>query len=141
MSSFLTPLLRSPGTTHRLVNRRNNAILASVVTTAVDSASRRRGLLGLDQMPEGQALIIAPCNAVHTWFMRFTIDVAFVTRNGELVKRCDAVQPWRMAVAWRAFATIELAAGVLRASETVKGDVVEIVPATSTHVKPYDNGP
>jgi uncharacterized membrane protein (UPF0127 family) len=132
MSSFITVLLRSPERPHRLVNRRNDAVVAKAVTTAVDSSSRRRGLLGLNEMPEGQALIIAPCYAIHTWFMRFAIDVVFVTKRGEVIKRCDAVSPWRMAVAWRAFAVIELAAGALRASETVKGDMVEIVPAETT---------
>jgi hypothetical protein len=71
MSSFLSSLLRSAATRHQLVNRRNNAVIASALATAVDSASRRRGLLGLDGMPEGQALVIAPCSAIHTWFMRF----------------------------------------------------------------------
>ena len=125
----MSPLLRSPQIRHQLVNRRNGAILANPVMTAVDSASRRRGLLGLDAMPEGQALIIAPCNAIHTWFMRFAIDVAFVAKSGEVVKRCDSVRPWRMAMAWRGFAAVELAAGVLAASDTLKGDVVETVPA------------
>jgi len=131
MSSFITPLLRSPQRSHRLINRRNNAVVATVVTTAVDSRSRRRGLLGLNRMPDGQALIIAPCNAIHTWFMRFDIDVVFVTRRGEVIKRVDTVSPWRMAVAWRAFAVIELAAGALRASGTGKGDIVEVVPEES----------
>jgi uncharacterized protein len=132
MSSFITALLRSPERSHRLVNRRNDAVVANVVKAAVDSSSRRRGLLGLDAMPDGQALIIAPCNAIHTWFMRFAIDVVFVTKRGEVIKRYDAVSPWRMAVAWRAFAVIELAAGALRTSETGKGDVVEIVPEERT---------
>ena len=130
MISFNNALLESRETTHRLVNRRNAAVLANVVLAAVDSASRRRGLLGLDQMPAGQALVIAPCNAIHTWFMRFAIDVVFVAKSGEVVKCYRALRPWRMAIAWRgAFATIELAAGTLGVSETVKGDFVEIVPA------------
>ena len=112
------------------MNRRNAAVLASVVRPAVDSASRRRGLLGLDHMPDGQGLIIAPCNAIHTWFMRFAIDVVFVARSGEVVKCRAAVQPWRMAIAWRgAFATIELAAGTLQRCDTVKGDVLDLAPA------------
>jgi uncharacterized membrane protein (UPF0127 family) len=127
MISFNNALLESRETTHRLVNRRNGAVLASVVRAAVDSASRRRGLLGLDQMPDDQGLIIAPCNAIHTWFMRFAIDVVFVARTGEVMKQYEGVGPWRMAFAWGAFAVIELAAGRLRASETVTGDVVEIV--------------
>jgi uncharacterized membrane protein (UPF0127 family) len=129
MSSFISPLLREPETAHRLVNRRTGAVLANPVVVAGDSASRRRGLLKLDAMPAGQALILAPCNAIHTWFMRFAIDVAFVTKSGEVVKRCDTVKPWRMAMAWRGFAAIELAAGTLHTSATMKGDVVEIISA------------
>jgi uncharacterized membrane protein (UPF0127 family) len=125
----MSGLLRSPETPHQLVNRRNGAVLANPVVTAVDSASRRRGLLGLAAMPTGQALIIAPSNAIHTWFMRFPIDIAFVAKNGEVVKRCDAVRPWRMTMAWRGYAAIEFAAGVLAASDTLKGDVVETIPA------------
>ncbi len=128
MSSFKNALLLTRKTSHRLVNRRTEAVLAPIVVAAIDSASRRRGLLGLNGMPDGEALVIAPCNAIHTWFMRFAIDVLFVRKNGEVVKRYDAVRPWRIALAWRAFAAIELAAGTLRASETVPGDVVEIVP-------------
>ena len=111
------------------MNLRNQMVIASSVAVAADSASRRRGLLGLDAMPDGQAMVIAPCSAIHTWFMRFAIDVAFVARNGQILKCCDAVQPWRMALAWRAFAVIELGGGTLEASKTVSGDVVHLVPA------------
>jgi len=125
----MSPLLRAPERSYRLVNQRTGAVLADPVKAAVDSASRRRGLLKLDEMPHGQALIIAPCNAVHTWFMRFSIDVAFVTRGGEVVKRCDDVRPWRMAISWRSFAVIEFAAGTLHTSDTRKGDLVGIIDA------------
>jgi uncharacterized membrane protein (UPF0127 family) len=129
MSTFMSPLLHARGTPHRLVNRRTSGVLAGVVVAAVDSASRRRGLLGLERMPDDQALIIAPCSAIHTWFMRFPIDVLFVTRTGKIVKRCDGVRPWRLAIGWRAYAVVELAAGSLDAA-TRKGDIVEIVPAS-----------
>ena len=84
--SFFSPVLRTPAAKHRLVNQRNGVIVAEAVVAAFDSASRRRGLLGLDAMPAGQALIIAPSNAIHTWSMRFAIDVAFITRSGRIVK-------------------------------------------------------
>ena len=84
--SFFTPIQRAPSTPHRLINQRNGVIVAETVITAFDSASRRRGLLGLDAMPAGQALIIAPSNAIHTWSMRFAIDVAFITKAGRIVK-------------------------------------------------------
>lgn len=80
---------------------------------AFDSASRRTGLLEHDAWPQGEGLVIAPCQAVHTVGMRFPIDVLFVRRDGTVEKVGTRVKPWRIAGAWRAFAVIETAAGAL----------------------------
>jgi uncharacterized membrane protein (UPF0127 family) len=82
-----------------------------------------------DSLPEGSALIIAPSNAVHTIGMRFSIDIAFVRRDGSIVKMYKALRPWRMAAAFRAFAVVELAAGALDAAGTIAGDTLVVVPA------------
>jgi uncharacterized membrane protein (UPF0127 family) len=71
-------------------------------------------------------MIIAPSNAVHTFFMKFPIDLAFVGRDGRVRKVQEAVRPWRMAAALRAYAVIELPAGVLRRTDTVVGDTLVI---------------
>ena len=125
---FLRPLLRS-GPPSWLQNVRNQQVLARRLITAFDSRSRRSGLLGRERFDDDHAMIIAPSNAIHTFFMRFPIDVAFVTRGGRVVKACHAVKPWRIAGAFRAFAAIELPAGTLRRSETIAGDILEIVRA------------
>jgi uncharacterized membrane protein (UPF0127 family) len=96
-----------------------------VIEAAVDSESRRRGLLGRDSFPAGHAIVLAPSNAIHMFFMRFPIDVLFVRRNGEVVRVAANVRPWRIAVALRAYAAIELPAGTIEQSGTRKGDVVE----------------
>jgi uncharacterized protein len=126
MKSFLSPLVRSSAAGYALTNTRNNRIVADTLLTAFDSASRRRGLLKHESLPDGQALIIAPSNAIHTFWMRFAIDIAFVTRDGCVVKVCSAVMPWRIAVAWRAYAVIELAAGGLSLSDTQRGDLLQL---------------
>ena len=127
MPSFLNPLLKHPGVAFRLVNARNQQTVATHLTTAFDSKSRRTGLLNHQAMPEGAALIIAPCSAVHTIGMHFDIDIAFVSRDGRVLKVRNAVRPWRMTGALRAFAVIELAAGALEAAGLGAGDVVEVV--------------
>jgi uncharacterized membrane protein (UPF0127 family) len=111
-----------------LRNCRTGTVIAGRTLGAFDSATRNRGLLGRDSMPPGEALVIAPTNAVHTWFMRFDIDIAFVARSGAILKIRHRVRPWRMAAAMRAFAVIEFPGGTLAASSTVVGDVVELVP-------------
>jgi uncharacterized membrane protein (UPF0127 family) len=61
--------------------------------------------------------------------MRFSIDLAFVDRTGRVVKTYQAVKPWRVAGALRAYAVVELAAGSLARNDTVTGDLLAIVPA------------
>jgi uncharacterized membrane protein (UPF0127 family) len=91
---------------------------------ALDSKSRRKGLLGRDGFQAGRALVIAPTNAVHTWFMRFAVDLAFVTKDGRILKVRHRLGPWRASAALRAFAVIELPAGTLRDTDTRPGDVL-----------------
>jgi uncharacterized protein len=131
MASFLSPLLRTPSGHHRLENTRTGRIVADQLWTAFDSATRRKGLLGRDSMPEGSALLIAPSNSIHTFFMRFPIDIAFVSRDGRVVSVRTALPAWRIAIAFRAYAVVELPAGALARSETLPGDVLSIQPTAS----------
>lgn len=126
MKSFLSPLLRSNAGPFVLTNTRNDKVVARMLLTAFDSTSRRRGLLKHESFEEGSALIIAPSNAIHTFWMRFAIDVAFVTQEGRVVKVCSSVVPWRIAAAWGGYAVIELPAGALSVSDTRRGDLLQL---------------
>lgn len=127
--SFLNPILSDPARGHQLQNVRNGRIVAERVLTAFDSSSRRTGLLHRDSMPENSALILAPTGAIHTWFMRFAIDVAMVQKDGLVIKARHAVPPWRMVAALRAYATVELPAGTLARTDTRVGDRLIIASA------------
>ena len=108
---FLSPLVRGPHGDWRCVNRSTGAMMATTLLPAFDRRSRNDGLLGRKGLPSGTALVLAPCQAVHTWFMRFPIDIVFVSRTGRVLKIKPAVGPWRMAMRFGAFAVLELAAG------------------------------
>jgi hypothetical protein len=76
-----------------------------------DSAwSRMRGLLGRRGLESGEGLLLRPAGSVHTFFMRFPIDVIFLSREGEVLKVARALPAWRTAGARRAKAALELAA-------------------------------
>jgi uncharacterized protein len=107
-----------------LVNARNDDTIASQVELASTRATRRRGLLGRDALGAASALIIAPCCAIHTVGMRFAIDVIFVDRKGRVVRTAPAVAPWRIAIAPRAYAAIEMAAGSVAARGVAVGDAL-----------------
>jgi uncharacterized membrane protein (UPF0127 family) len=100
--------------------------IATALEGAFDSKARRRGLLGREAMPAGSALAIAPCSSVHTFFMRFPIDIVFVARDGCVIKVRRRVAPWRVAAALSAFAVIELPAGSLDESAIEVGDVLQV---------------
>lgn len=127
-SHFLEPLLRSSGAPLLLRNVRTGLALATVIEPAFDSATRRRGLLGRNGLPPGHAIVIAPSNLVHTFAMRFPIDIVFASREGQVLKIRPAVPPRRIAGAWRGFAVIELAAGQVETSGTLVGDSLIVTP-------------
>lgn len=111
-----------------LRNVRTGLVIASVLEPAFDSTTRKRGLLGRDSLPAGHALVIAPSNMVHTFFMRFPLDLLFVSRQGVIVKVRTDVPRNRVVGALRAFAVVELQAGALAPSGTRRGDRVDVVP-------------
>ena len=113
-----------------LRNERTRERVASTVEVARTRNARRRGLLGRDHLDAATALILDPCSAVHTAFMRFNIDVVFVNRAGYTVKIVENVPPWRMAVSLSAHTVIEMAAGSVRRHHVVLGDRLYMTPET-----------
>ena len=126
MPGLIDSLAAGGPTAHRLVNSRTGEEIAAHLETAFDSESRRRGLFGRDAFNEGEALVIAPCEAVHTWFMKWPIDVAFVTREGKVLSTRSGLQPWRMAMSMRAFAVLELPNGTLARAGIEPGDTIAV---------------
>ena len=126
MKSFLSPLLQPGRPPFALTNTRTNKVVARTLLTAFDSASRRKGLLDHASLADGSAMIIAPTSAIHTFAMRFAIDVIFVSKDGRVLKVRPHVQPRRISAAWRAFAVVELASGAIQLSDTRPGDQLQL---------------
>jgi uncharacterized membrane protein (UPF0127 family) len=108
---YLTPLLSERAAGASLIIERSGRALAERVEPAFTSKARNRGLLGRDGLDAGAALVIAPSNSIHTFFMRFPIDVVYTDRAGRVLKIKAALPPWRLSACRRGFAVVELAAG------------------------------
>ena len=127
MASFLSAVTKAgPGSRFELVSEPSGRVVVPDLEVAVESATRKKGLLGREGLADGSGLAIAPTNAVHTFFMRFPIDILFITRAGEVVKVRQAVPAWRMAAAFRGYAVIELAAGGAARAGLQVGDRVAV---------------
>ena len=109
----------------RLVNRRSGGVLAEKVERATSFLARLRGLMGRASLPEGEALSIEPCHSIHTFFMRFSIDAAFLAKDGRLVRAISRLRPWRATRVYLSAArVVELPAGTLERTGTREDDVL-----------------
>lgn len=110
-----------------LINKTRNTILAENVVVADRLLPRAKGLLGRQEFKKGEGLILRPCNSVHTFFMRFPIDVLFMDRNNRVVKTIAVLKPFRASpVYFSASWTIELPAGTISATGTIAGDIITV---------------
>lgn len=103
--------------------------LAARVTKADDAASRSKGLLGRESLDEGEGMWIVPCPMIHTFFMKFPIDVLFLKRDLTVARVIEGLGPWRLSP-WvlSAHSVLELKGGVLKGSVR-PGDRLEMRPA------------
>lgn len=109
----------------KLVNLRSGGVLAEKVERATSFFARLRGLMGRASLPEGEVLSIEPCNSIHTFFMRFSIDAAFLAKDGRLVRAISRLRPWRATRVYLSAArVVELPAGTLERTGTREGDVL-----------------
>ena len=112
----------------KVLNLTRRTILATSVEVADHSAARRKGLLGRGSLSAGEGLWILPCESVHTFGMRFPIDLVYLDRNKTVKKVRSAVPPWRLSACLSAHSVIELASGTIRSTETCPGDKLEFSP-------------
>lgn len=110
-----------------LVRATDGALLVPRLALAVNSWRRMRGLLGRAGLAEEEGMLFVPCNNIHMFFMRFCIDVVFVSHDWRTLKICANIRPWRLAVCWDAAAAVELPAGRAQRMGWQVGDRMEVV--------------
>jgi uncharacterized membrane protein (UPF0127 family) len=109
------------------LNMRNGEKLSFNVEVADKIFRRMKGLLGRDKLAKGESLWIKPCNSVHTFGMRFPIDVLFMDKENIVVSVRAGLAPYRLSrLFFRAASVLELPEGTLAAKDTRVGDRIEI---------------
>ena len=109
----------------RIRNLTRGAELASSADAARTSRQRRQGLLPRDRLPAGEGLWISPCEAIHTFGMKFPIDALFLGQTRKVLKIRKDMGPRRLALCLRAAGVLELPAGTAEATGTLPGDQLE----------------
>ena len=119
----------SPDIRLRVSNLTRQTVLASSAELADRGEKRRKGLLGRSRLAPGEGLWILPCEAVHTFGMRFPIDLVYLDRNHHIKKVRSNVRPWRLSACLTAHSVLELASGTIRETKTRPGDRLEFSSA------------
>ena len=102
---------------------KGDSVLAESVELASCLRDRLRGLLGRDSLAESRAMYLVPCNSIHTFFMRFNLDLLFLDRNLVVVKIVRNLRPGRIVSGGiRSAGVIELQSGWLPEDAVGKGD-------------------
>ena len=120
-------------------NTNTGVVVADKVSVASTHAARAVGLLGRSGLDAGEALWIVPSRGVHTWGMRFAIDVVALDERGVVVDSVSRLKPWRIRLPRRGTAgVLELPPGTLAASGTTLGHQLTFTQAGSRAAEPGD---
>lgn len=123
MFTFRQKACMSAHSTVTIVNRTRATVLCQKAEIASTLLRGLRGLLGRKQLEPGAGLLIRPSSGVHTWFMRFPIDVVSLDRNMKVNGIWYRVKPYRIcALSLRTWSVLELPAGQIQMSGTLPGD-------------------
>lgn len=109
-----------------ILNATKQTLIGDRISVADTGPTRKKGLLGHTGLEAGEGLWIIPTEAIHTFFMKFEIDVIFVDKKMRVTKVVHSMKKWRIAMSWRAQSVVELPPGTARHSNTDPGDFLEV---------------
>ncbi len=119
-------------------NETRRTVIGDSIRRAATSQDRRRGLLGCDALQPGEGLWIVPCEGIHTFGMRFAIDVVFLDRKLRVRKIIPGLRPRRISISLTSHSVVELPVGVIARSGTRAGDSLRVdVGAARSAVRFY----
>jgi uncharacterized membrane protein (UPF0127 family) len=111
-------------------NLDTGAVVADRIAVADTHATRAVGLLSREGLEPGEGLWIVPSRGVHTFWMRFAIDVIALDDRGVIIDRVVHLKPWRIRLPRRGTAgVLELRAGTLEETGTRVGHRIELAQA------------
>ena len=109
----------------RVFNTTRGTLLGDRIGIANTSARRKTGLLKHLGLDAGEGLWIIPCEGIHTFFMKFAIDVIYIDRKKRVRKVVRQLAAWRVSLCLPAHSVLELRAGTIDETGTQNGDELE----------------
>lgn len=111
----------------KVTNSSKSTIIATQANLADTFITRLVGLLNRDHLAPQEGLIITKCNSIHMFFMKFAIDVIFVSKTNQVVGLVENIKPYQLSqVFWKSSFCIELPVGAIKSSKTQVGDIISL---------------
>jgi hypothetical protein len=139
-SELATPRPESPARPLAVISDDRDAVICERCEVAERPLSRLRGLLGRGELAPGAGMLLRPSGSIHTFFMRFPIDAAFLDGELRVLRVRSRLRPWRMAGARGARAVLELAAGEAERRGLAPGERLRLEAARAGVPTPAGRG-
>lgn len=112
----------------KIINSRTGKVIVADLEIANDPLSRMIGLLGRTGLDAGKGLLITACNSIHMFFMKFPIDVVYLSKDLKVLKLKENLKEFKLDNGPSGtYQTLELKASYLREIDVKVGDIVQIV--------------
>jgi len=99
----------------KCINVTTGKIIAEDVKLKDSFFGRLVGLLATARLADGGGIVLKPCTQIHTFFMRFAIDVIFADKDFNVLYVAEHMKPWRLSpLLLKSLYTVEVAAGTLK---------------------------
>ncbi len=109
-------------------NATRDQVIGTKIREARTFLSRGKGLMFAPELEWGEGLIIDPCSSIHTFFMRFPLDVLYMNRDNAVIRADQRMKPWRIGPVFTGSKwVIELPPGTIEATGTEAGDRIELI--------------
>jgi len=127
MSSYRTAVI---------VSRTRGNVVCDRAELADNPWTRFRGLLGRNELPAGEGMLLTPSPSIHSAFMRFEFDAVFLDREMRVLKLCERIPKWRARSCRGARSVLELAAGEIEKRGVEVGDQLGFAPDAPADTAP-----
>ncbi len=112
----------------KVIDITKSSLVGSNIDVASTCCSRLVGLLGRVGLEPGTGLLIVPSSGVHTWGMRFPIDVVALDRDLRVLGIWPRLGSFRVAaLSWKTHAVLELPEGAIQQCNIGINDQLAIV--------------
>ncbi|HEC68897.1 MAG TPA: DUF192 domain-containing protein [Candidatus Omnitrophica bacterium] len=111
---------------YRIINKTKDSVLASQAKIADNFFKRFLGLMFRKSLSKEEALIFFRAPSIHTFFMRFALDILFLDKEGKVLRIARKIKPWRMVFCRNSSVTVEFSSENNNLAKTSPGDFIII---------------